>query len=180
MIPLYKHLLDPFNHLIPFKWGLSVSGGCDSMALCVLFQPFAHKTHVFTVDHKLRPESTQEAKSVHRIVTKMGFKHTILSVAWPDHQYPQTSFELSARKQRYTLLTHACIEKNIRALFLAHHMDDQAETILMRLIEKSGPDGLAGMQKIAPNPMTGSIMDAEKLILCRPFLNTPKVFLKSI
>ncbi|KAG4303766.1 hypothetical protein PORY_002835 [Pneumocystis oryctolagi] len=166
--------------MLSFNRRVAVSGGCDSMALCVLFQHVKEKICVFTVNHELRKESKKEADEVHRIVSNMGFYHKILSVKWPENQIPTKSIESKARDLRYTLLTRACLENDIRALFLGHHSDDQAETVFMRFIERSGPDGLAGMQKIAQNPMTGRIMHAENVFLCRPFLYIPKMILKSI
>ncbi|CCJ30471.1 unnamed protein product [Pneumocystis jirovecii] len=160
--------------------GAAVSGGCDSMAICVLFQHFREKMCVFTVDHELREKSREEAEAVHRIVSGMGFQHKILSMKWPKEKIPIKSIENAAREQRYTLLTRACLESDIRVLFLGHHSDDQAETVFMRFIEKSGPDGLAGMQKLALNPMIGKIMYAENVFLCRPFLDIPKIVLKNI
>ncbi|KAG5437640.1 hypothetical protein PCANB_000677 [Pneumocystis canis] len=149
------------------------------MALCILFEHIKEKICVFTVDHKLRIESRQESEEVHNIVLKMGFYHKILSLTWPDSQLSTKSTETIIRDLRYTLLTRACLDHNINVLFLGHHSDDQAETILMRLIERSGPEGLAGMQKISQNPMVGKVMYAERVLLCRPFLDIPKTVLKN-
>ncbi|KAG5519307.1 hypothetical protein PMAC_001932 [Pneumocystis sp. 'macacae'] len=170
----------PFWRLSGFKWGAAVSGGCDSMALCILLQHVKEKTCIFTVDHGLREKSKEEAEAVHRIVSEIGFQHKILSIKWPKGQVPTKSIENAARDQRYILLTRTCLENDIRVLFLGHHLDDQAETVLMRIIEKSGPDGLAGMQKIAQNPMIGKVMYAENVLFCRPFLDISKVVLKNI
>lgn len=157
-----------------------MSGGCDSMSLCLLFQHISDKIIAFTVDHQLRPESRKEAEKVHEHVLKMGFQHEILTIVWSGDKSPKKSIEKIAREQRYALLTRACLYHDIRVLFLAHHLNDQVETVLMRLIEKSGSYGLAGIQKISPNPMIGSIMNAERILLCRPFLDISKIFLKSI
>lgn len=102
-----------------------------------------------------------------------------MTIAWPKDKYFKGSLEALLRDQRYTLLTQECLNNDIGVLFLGHHLNDQIETVLMRLIRKSGSSGLAGMQKISLNPMIGRVKDSEKLLICRPFLDIPKIALKS-
>ncbi|KTW26647.1 tRNA(Ile)-lysidine synthetase [Pneumocystis carinii B80] len=179
-------LLKPFQHLIKTiidlffdLLGFAVSGGCDSMALCLLFQNMADRVYTFTVDHQLRPKSREEAEEVHKKMIQMGFQHKILTIDWKKDKYLKGSLEALLRDQRYTVLTQECLNHDIGVLFLGHHLNDQVETVLMRLIRKSGSSGLACMQKISLNPMIGRVKDSEKILICRPFLDIPKIALKS-
>jgi tRNA(Ile)-lysidine synthase len=146
----------------------AVSGGPDSMALCHLMHHWAQgagKTcHALTVDHGLRPESEAEAKAVQdQLKSYPNLSHTILK--W-DHDNPSTRIQESARDARYELMAEYCKSHGIAHLFLAHHADDQAETVLFRLAKGSGLDGLGGMKmRNAYN---------SDLSLCRPFLDIEK------
>jgi tRNA(Ile)-lysidine synthase len=153
---------------------LAVSGGSDSTALMVLFadwlrqhgaDPAAHA--VLTVDHRLRPESAAEAETVARLAARLGFPHTTL--AWEGPK-PQTGLQAAAREARYRLIGDHLRARATPALLTAHTLDDQAETLLMRLARGSGLDGLAG---IAPAARLGS------LLLLRPLLDTPKARLRA-
>lgn len=125
---------------------VGVSGGADSMALALLLhrwlQDCGGRLLAITVDHALRPESAVEAQQVADWLTARGIAHRILR--W-DGIKPRTGIQEAARSARHRLLAAACREQGILHLALAHHGDDQAETVLMRLARGSGIDGLAGM-----------------------------------
>jgi len=148
---------------------LGVSGGSDSTALMVLFadwlrqrgsDPAAHT--VLTVDHGLRPESAVEAAAVSRLAGTLGFRSATL--VWEGAK-PQTGLQAAAREVRYRLMGEYAHANGIAALLTGHTLDDQAETLLMRLARGSGLDGLAGM---APLARLGSLW------IARPLLDTPK------
>ncbi|WP_020594392.1 tRNA lysidine(34) synthetase TilS [Kiloniella laminariae] len=149
------------------RLGIAVSGGSDSMALTLLLSRWARvrdKT-VFTatVDHQLRSESSAEAAWVQARLSDEGISHDILP--WTDKMSGRGSLQVQARKARYEMLSRWCREKDIRFLALAHHQDDQLETLLLRLQRHSGPDGLAGM----------SLLRREAdVMLIRPLLSLPK------
>ena len=128
---------------------VGVSGGGDSLALTVLLQGWlagrGGQLLALTVDHGLRPESADEAAAVGRTVAGLGVAHRILR--W-DGEKPSAGVQAAARSARRRLLTEACAEAGIAHLALAHHRDDQAETVLLRLARGSGIDGLAGMAAI--------------------------------
>lgn len=147
---------------------LAVSGGPDSVALMALAAAIVakmpsstHPPHVATVDHGLRPGSRAEAETVARWAAGLGLPHRIL--IWEGDK-PATRLQERAREVRYALLFGFAREIGATRLLTAHTLDDQAETVLMRLMAGSGVDGLAGM----PPESGGDVR------LCRPLLDIPK------
>ncbi|KAI5271681.1 hypothetical protein E4T47_04959 [Aureobasidium subglaciale] len=106
----------------------------------------------FIVDHRLRPESTKEAASVAKLLGTIGIQHKILTLDWKDIQNPAKlpNLESVARRMRFRALGKACADANIEALLLAHHSDDQAETVLSRIREGYLGTGLAGISPRSP------------------------------
>ncbi len=124
-------------------FGVAVSGGPDSLALLML----AHAArpgavHVATVDHGLRPESAAEALFVAGFCGRLAIPHTILRAEAPLAGNVQSA----ARAMRYHLLGDWARAAGLAFLLTAHHADDQAETLLMRLMRGSGVGGLAGVR----------------------------------
>jgi tRNA(Ile)-lysidine synthase len=147
---------------------LAVSGGADSTALMVLAQRWRRRRSrgpelvAATVDHGLRPGSRAEAEAVGALARRLGLKHEILS--WRGAK-PKTGIEAAARAARYRLLAQLARRLDAEAIATAHTLDDQAETVLMRLAAGSGPAGLAGMR---PSDVRHGI------VLLRPFLGLRK------
>ena len=142
--------------------GFAVSGGPNSIALLLLaaeVRPL--KVEAATVDHALRPESRAEAEMVASLCERIGVPHAILTCAWDEK--PQTALQERARIMRYRLLGNWARERGIGAIATAHHLDDQAETLLMRLGRGAGVKGLAGMRRNT-RPAGGAIA------LLRPLL----------
>lgn len=134
------------------RLAVGVSGGPDSMALALLLVEWAAQQkhsidiHALTVDHGLRPESAKEATATGaRLAGFAGVHHHILR--WKGRK-PKTRLMEAARQARYALMISHCREHGINHIFLAHHMDDQAETFLFRLAKGSGLDGLSGMRPV--------------------------------
>jgi tRNA(Ile)-lysidine synthase len=148
---------------------LAVSGGPDSLALMHLaawWQAAGTSRpalSVLTVDHGLRASSRDEALMVGRMASALGFSHTTLT--WEKSDERGTSLQARARAARYDLMAAHCHANDIPALVTAHHLDDQAETFLMRLKRGSGLDGLAAI------PERGAWAG---VILLRPLLDVPK------
>ncbi|KUJ23118.1 uncharacterized protein LY89DRAFT_713643 [Mollisia scopiformis] len=147
--------------------GLAISGGVDSMALAALCSNVQNASHLkqeipadehqhlrslsfkaFIVDHQVRRGSFEEAKAVSNVLQGIGIKAEILKIEWPpEHSANTSNFESLARKYRFRLLGNACKENGIKSLLLAHHEDDQVETILMRLIAGHRRTGLLGIKE---------------------------------
>ena len=145
------------------RLGIAVSGGPDSMALLLLAaaaRPGA--VEAASVDHALRDGSRAEAEMVARACAELGVPHAILTAGWKEA--PATALQERARRERYRLLGFWAEERSLEALATAHHADDQAETLLMRLSRGSGVRGLAGMRR-------RSIAPGTDVTLVRPLLD---------
>lgn len=150
---------------------LAVSGGPDSTALLALADRWWRGVRVpvmvATVDHLLRPESRDEARAVAALCAARKLPHATLR--WTDAK-PKTGLAAAAREARYRLLGAHARRLGADTVVTAHHADDQAETVLMRLLRGSGPAGLAGMARLSASPWPGW----EGLTLARPLLGVPK------
>ena len=133
-----------------------------------------------TVDHRLRPESAAEAAAVAALCERLGVPHATLVWTGPK---PTTRLQERAREARYRLLAAHALAIGADALATAHHADDQAETVLFRLLRGSGVAGLAGMAAASPRggvtllrPLLG-VAKADLVAFCRarraPFVNDP-------
>ncbi len=151
-------------------FAVAVSGGADSLALTLLAARHA-RILAFTVDHRLRPDSQAETRAVHDMLTARGIAHEILV---HDGAVPARNLEAAARQARYRLLEAACMRAGIRHLLIAHHREDQAETLLLRLARGSGLEGLAAMRSSAP-PLTDPLGPWRH----RPLLDFPRARLRA-
>lgn len=152
---------------------LAVSGGPDSTALLWLAARWrnslerAPKLVAVTVDHGLRKESAQEATAVKRLANKLKVEHRTLR--WTGAK-PKTGIQAAAREARYRLLSVAAHNAKAGHVVTAHTLDDQAETVLFRLLRGSGVSGLAGMSDASRVP----VEEGRDLVVLRPLLATPK------
>lgn len=157
------------DRLGPFERGpsvaVAVSGGADSLCLCLLADRWARgrggRAVGLTVDHRLRPAAAEEAVQTSQWLAARGIDHHVL--CWQGDK-PATGIQAAARAARYALMRDWCARAGLLHLLLAHHRDDQAETLLLRLGRGSGVDGLAGMAPIVELP---------DLRLLRPLLTVP-------
>jgi tRNA(Ile)-lysidine synthase len=145
---------------------IAVSGGPDSTALVVMAAEWASRrsARVFaaTVDHRLRAESAAEAAAVSAMCDRLGVPHATL--VWTGAK-PSTRLMERAREARYRLLVAHAHTVGAEAIATAHHADDQAETVLFRLMRGSGVTGLAGM---------AATSERDGVILARPLLGIAK------
>jgi tRNA(Ile)-lysidine synthase len=133
------------------RLGVAVSGGPDSLALLLLVAAVRPgDVEAATIDHALRPDSAGEPEMVAQLCEQLGVPHATLTVRW--REPPVTAIQERARRERYRLLGFWAEEQGLQAIATGHHADDQAETLLMRLMRGAGVRGLAGMRprSIAP------------------------------
>ncbi|WP_281400276.1 tRNA lysidine(34) synthetase TilS [Sphingomonas sabuli] len=141
---------------------MAVSGGPDSLALLLLaVAARPGQIEAATVDHRLRAESAAEAGDVATLCEDLGVPHATLAAQWDPA--PESAVQERARAERYRLLAQWAEARGLSALATAHHADDQAETLLMRLNRGSGVRGLAAMRPRARVP-------SSELPLLRPLL----------
>jgi tRNA(Ile)-lysidine synthase len=129
------------------KIGIAVSGGPDSLALLLLAAAArSGQVEAATVDHQVRPESRQEAEFVRGICERLGVSHRTLAVTVAGG----ASLQAQARSARYEALGEWAIGRDLDAVATAHHVEDQAETLLMRLARGAGLGGLVGVRHTRP------------------------------
>lgn len=156
---------------------LAVSGGPDSTALLWLAARWRKrlkrrpKLLAVTVDHGLRKESAREALAVKKLAKKLKVEHRTLRWTGPK---PKTGIQEAARHARYQLLGDAARKAGAEYVLTAHTLDDQAETVLFRLLRGSGVAGLRGMSAGAPLPGWPGTTRANRRFVSRPFLHVPK------
>ncbi len=146
------------NHWQPGEWleggvVLAVSGGADSMALlrlaAVLASERLERVAVAHFDHRLRPDSTADAEFVVAACGALGFGCRV--GVWADPPaIDRGGMEAAARRARYLFLAQAAAECGFRSVATAHTADDQAETILHRVLRGTGLRGLAGIRPARP------------------------------
>lgn len=124
---------------------LAVSGGSDSMALaCLARQHLRGRVTALTVDHGLRPESADEAQRVAGWMAGLGLDHHVLRWLGPK---PASGIQAKARQARYDLMVDWCRGNGTMVLLTGHTLDDQAETVLMRMARTTSFDSLAGIPR---------------------------------
>jgi tRNA(Ile)-lysidine synthase len=137
-----------FEKNLPIKKNLiiAVSGGPDSLALSFLAKIYSIKKSIdvkyFIVDHKLRKNSTLEAKSVQKKLKNFFIKLNILT--WKGTK-PKKNIQSIAREKRYRLLTDAAKKHGIQNILLGHHLDDLFENFFIRILRGSGLKGLISL-----------------------------------
>jgi tRNA(Ile)-lysidine synthase len=149
--------------------GLAVSGGPDSLALLLLAHAaMPDDIAVCSIDHGMRPEAAGEVALVERIAAERGIAFTPLKVTLAPGNVPAR-----AREARYAALAEWARGAGLGAVATAHHVDDQAETLLMRLNRGSGLAGLAGVR-------AASRIEGSEVILLRPLLSWRKAELAAV
>lgn len=147
---------------------LAISGGPDSTALMWLMARWRRslsrgpRLFAVTVDHGLRPDARREAREVKRLARELQLPHR--TMRWTDPK-PKTGVPAAARAARYRLLAVAAQSVGASHIVTAHTRDDQAETLLMRLLRGSGITGLAAMARVS---------ERGGIALARPLLDVPK------
>ena len=159
-----------FSNSLKIKENLAVavSGGPDSLALTYLTKCYSLKNEIkvkyYIVNHKLREESSLEAKTVKNILNKIDVQCKILK--W-NGKKPSKNIQAVARDKRYFLLAKECKKNNIKYLLLGHHLNDLFENFLIRFVRGSGLNGLVSFDK-------NTKYKDQKLQVLRPLLDLEK------
>jgi tRNA(Ile)-lysidine synthase len=172
-----ERLFEPFSEASAIV--LAVSGGPDSTALLVLAARWraacgehnGPRIVAATIDHGLRPQSAVEARDVKRLARTLGVSHRTL--LWRGKK-PRTGIQQAARAARYRLLGQLAHTVKADHIFTAHTLDDQAETVLMRMSRGSGITGLAAMRQRILLPVSSSSKRDREVMVARPLLGVPK------
>ena len=160
------------NHLDKFvnnkaKIGVAISGGPDSLALAFLTKCFLLLNKLdsifFIVDHRLREESSKEAKSVKLLLQKFDIDCKVLK--WKGKK-PKSNIQGIARNKRYNLLKTACKRNKIKHLLVGHHIDDLYENFFIRLLRGSGLRGLSSFGE--------PIKEDDNFFILRPLIKFKK------
>lgn len=158
------------------KIAIGYSGGLDSSVLLALMVQFSRKNDISLValhiNHSLSPNADAWQWHCHNVCQNsgIGFAHAKVFVA-QDGQ----GLESAARAKRYSALGRLCHQNEVGLLLLAHHLDDQAETMLMQLFRGTGLRGLAGMDEFNYAP---TLLGTDKVLIARPLLEYPRAGLE--
>lgn len=148
---------------LPGHFAVACSGGPDSLALTLVAAEWARRTRrrltALIVDHGLRPESAREARRVAQWLKARDIPQHVLRWNGPK---PAANRQEAARDARYRLLADWCRRHEVQHILLGHHLQDQAETLLLRAARGSGVEGLAAMAPLRVRP--------DGLVLVRPLL----------
>lgn len=179
---LQQRLLRDLPHnSAPQRIAVAYSGGADSAALVHMAAAWARDAPgrsvlALHVDHRVRAESTAEQQRALSLLQQQHQQQAIsvepLTVHWRDGVPPTIGHvQKQCREQRYSLLDAACRRHRIDTLLTAHHLNDQAETLLLRLSRSSTLRGLAAMHALTPLVDHGP---APHVVLWRPLLDVRK------
>ena len=153
---------------------VGVSGGADSTALLLALHELRSASKlsaricVAHLDHKLRPTSAQDARWVSALAAKLGYESVIGRAKVAEiARANNDNLEQAARQARYAFLERTARRKSAKYVLTAHTMDDQAETVLMRLMRGSAGAGLGGMEAMRPLTPNSSIKLVRPLLWAR-------------
>lgn len=154
---------------------LAVSGGVDSVVMLHLFQAANQreewnlKLHVLHLNHRLRgQDSDEDAEFVRQLARRLHLECTIESIDVAGLAAREgLSLETAGRGSRFDFYERICLKRGIRSVALAHHADDNAETVLHRIIRGTGLRGLAGIRRSRPLRPRSSIMVIRPMLALR-------------
>jgi len=128
---------------LPDEVAVGWSGGADSTALLLALRAAGYRVHAWHVDHAWRDTSADEALVLAKSAKNWGIPFSSVRLA----SAPESNREAKARHARYTQFEKWAGQQGVSTLCLAHHRDDQAETVCMRLLQGAGAGGCRGMQR---------------------------------
>ena len=132
------------------KIAVGVSGGADSLVLSFLLNKIFNKKNIkvisIIIDHRIRSDSSLEARNVSKYLSSIGISNKILKLK---KYYQSTGIQKTARINRLNILRNYCYKENILHLFLGHHSDDNVETFLIRKLAGSQIEGLNSIKPLS-------------------------------
>jgi tRNA(Ile)-lysidine synthetase-like protein len=141
----------------PTRIAVALSGGADSTALAHMAaswaeeQPQQRSMVAFHVDHNVRDNSAAEQAHVLDLVKRRHIEAHALTIKWPNGEKPTGGkLQLACRQQRYSLLDAAARKHGADTILVGHHLNDQAETLLLRVSRSTGLRGLSAMRAVVP------------------------------
>ena len=153
---------------------VAVSGGADSTALLLAIEELKNQQKLYIdvcvahLDHRLRKSSGKDAKWVSELADRLGFRSVIgRSKVAEEARANHDNLEQAAREARYAFLERTAKRVSAKYVLTAHTMDDQAETVLLRLMRGSGGYGLGGMDAVRPLAKNSSIKLVRPLLWAR-------------
>jgi tRNA(Ile)-lysidine synthase len=153
---------------------VAVSGGADSTALLLAIEELKTRNKLYVdvcvahLDHGLRKSSSKDAKWVKELAIRLGFRSVIgRSKVAEDAEESSDNLEQAAREARYAFLERTAKKVSANYVLTAHTMDDQAETVLLRLMRGSAGAGLGGMESLRPLAKNSSIKLARPILWAR-------------
>ncbi len=167
----------PETYSVTRRYLVAVSGGCDSVVLLYLLHALGYrKLIVVHLNHRLRGRASgADAAFVRRLAKKLGYDIDATSRdVGKKAQRSKQSIETAGRQERYAFFVEVAKRRRCSQVFLAHHADDQVETILMNLFRGSGLSGLGGMSCTSETTVNG-----RRLTLIRPLLDMWRIELES-
>jgi len=172
--PIIYKIYKDFNNFVKFNlnqssFSVALSGGADSLALAYFSKCYSIynniKVNYYHVDHKLRKESSYEAKRLKFLLKSFDINCKILE--WTGRK-PKSNVQATARKNRYNLIYKECLKDKTNFIFVAHHIDDLYENFIIRLLRGSGLKGLVSFNKVKTNYN-------DKLKILRPLIVHKKI-----
>src|SRR5215207_5999578 len=153
---------------------VAVSGGADSTALLLAIEELKSRNQLYTgvcvshLDHGLRKSSAKDAKWVSELAKRLGFPSvTGHSKVAETARATSDNVEQAAREARYAFLERTAKKVSANYVLIGHTMDDQAETVLLRLMRGSAGAGLGGMEALRPLAKNSSIKLVRPLLWAR-------------
>ncbi|HKR13227.1 MAG TPA: tRNA lysidine(34) synthetase TilS [Pyrinomonadaceae bacterium] len=153
---------------------VAVSGGADSTALLLALAELKNANKLFIkicvahLDHRLRKTSAKDAAWVKELSAKLGYECVVgRSKVEEIARSNADNLEQAAREARYAFLERTAKRKSATFILTGHTMDDQAETVLLRLMRGSASPGLGGMEQIRPLGKKSAIKLVRPLLWAR-------------
>ncbi|WP_081934037.1 tRNA lysidine(34) synthetase TilS [Massilia sp. 9096] len=177
MAPALDAVRDSFFQDRQPSIAVALSGGLDSIVLLRLAHGYAHARGLdlfaFHVHHGLSPNADAWRAHCAAAAAELGVPFDARAVTV---EKGASGIEAAARKRRYAALGEMSRVHGATLLLTAHHLDDQAETVLLQLLRGSGPAGLSGMDAANRAP---TLLGDDHLVMARPLLQATRASLEA-